>query len=128
MLRVSRTVAAPAARVWEALVDTRRWPQWGPSITAVDVPADRLHAGMRGRVRTALGAWLPFEVTEYVEGAAWRWRVAGVRATGHRVEARGPAACRLTFEVPVWAAPYAALCAVAARRIARMCERPGPQG
>lgn len=81
-----------------------------------------VRAGTRGRVRSALGVWLPFEVTHYEEGRAWAWRVCGVHATGHRVEELAPNRCRVVFELPWLAAPYALICRWALRRIARILE------
>jgi uncharacterized protein YndB with AHSA1/START domain len=118
VLRIARRIEAPAARVWTLLVETRHWTKWGPSVLAVDAP-ERIGPGARGRVRTPLG-WAPFEVTGYEEGRAWRWSVAGVPATAHCVEPLGPAACRVSFEVPLWAAPYALVCRVALGRIQRI--------
>src|SRR5918993_3871762 len=78
-----RTTASPDA-VWDVLVDTEAWPRWGPTVSAVDLeegdgagPAGtRVRLGTRGRVRTPDGLWLPFEVTEWVEGERWAWRGA----------------------------------------------------
>jgi len=61
--------------------------------------------GDEGRVKTKLGLWVPFVITEVEEGRAWRWSVAGVDATGHLVEAH-PHGCRVTFTAPRWALPY----------------------
>jgi hypothetical protein len=76
-------------------------------------------------VRTVLGAWLPFEVTEFTEGRSWRWRVAGLPATSHLVEPR-PGGCRVTFGVPFAAAPYALVCQEALRRIERLAHPDTP--
>lgn len=71
--------------------------------------------GSRGRIRTIGGVWLPFEVGS--DGTRrWTWRVAGVPATGHEVEPVGDGS-RVTFEVPLLAAPYAVVCWVALRRL-----------
>ncbi len=120
MLRITRTLEYPADEVWNVLIDTEAWPAWGPSVTAVRAPNRYLRGGDRGHIRTVLGAWLPFEVSEFDRGHYWRWRVAGIPATGHRVEELTEAQCRLVFEVPVLAAPYAAVCALATRRIERV--------
>jgi hypothetical protein len=48
--------------------------------------------------------------------------VAGIPATGHRVEALGPGRCRVVFEVPLLAAPYLAVCRLAAHRIRTILE------
>jgi hypothetical protein len=122
---VAADIAAPARVVWSILTDTTQWPTWGPSVRAVDAPSRFVHAGMRGRVRTAVGLWLPFSISELEDGRRWAWRVAGLPATGHRVEPLSGNACRAVFEIPRWAAPYALVCRVALGRIARIAQR-GP--
>jgi len=117
---VSRKIAAPAQAVWQLLIDTRRWPEWGPTVCAVECSERWLRAGSRGRVRTPLGIWVPFEVTLFDPPRRWCWQVLGVAATGHRVEALGPRLARLVFEIPSVAFPYALVCKMAAGRIARL--------
>ena len=122
---VTRTIDVPAGRAWELLVDVDRWPGWGPSVAAVELDGSgsgrRIRAGTTGRVRATVGPWVPFRITAFDEqddGAGqWAWRVLGVPATGHQVEALGPERCRVGFAVPVWAAPYAVVCTLALRRI-----------
>lgn len=118
---VTRVVDAPAADAWDLLVDVRRWPSWGPSVrrAELDDGSHRLTEGATGRVHPPIGPSIPFRVTELEAPRSWSWRVAGVPATAHRVEALGPDRCRVGFEVPGWAAPYAAVCRVALRRIER---------
>lgn len=125
-LDVGRELPVPASVAWRLLTDTRTWPWWGPSISAVDLDPPVITAGARGRIRTSVGVWLPFEITDLVPGARWSWRVFGVPATGHRVETT-PNGCRVVFEVPTVAAPYAAVCRLALRRMARLVAgEPGP--
>jgi hypothetical protein len=121
-LEVSRPVDAPPAATWAVLTDTATWPRWGPSVRAVESTDREITAGTRGRVQTAAGVWLPFAVDTCAD-RRWTWRVAGVTATGHRVDRLGPARSRAVFEVPLWAAPYALVCWVALGRIARLAER-----
>ncbi len=116
MPSISRHVATAPEVVWGLLTDLDAWPQWGPSVAGASVDADRLGLGVRGTVRTAVGISLPFEVTGFEEGRHWAWRVAGVPATGHRVEPDADG-CRVTFTVPWWAPGYLAVCAIALRRI-----------
>jgi hypothetical protein len=78
---------------------------------------------MRGRVQTATGLWLPFEITHWEPERAWTWRVAGVPATGHRVEPLGPQRCRVSFLIPRWAPFYRPVCRSALRRIAALAKR-----
>lgn len=118
MIDVRRRVALPADRVWHLLTDTTAWPVWGPTVGAVDADDRVIRAGSTGRVRTVAGVWIPFEVTEFEAGSSWSWRVAGIPATGHAVEADGPDASVVTFAVPLWAAPYAAVCWFAAGKLA----------
>jgi hypothetical protein len=117
---IARIVDAPAAEAWSLLVDTQRWPQWGPSIRKVECETRRLRAHSRGRVRTWWGLWLPFEVAGFEDGHAWSWKVAGIPATGHRVEPLGPRRSRVVFELPAIFLPYAVICRRALARIARL--------
>ena len=124
MLHTSRVLpgVSPAA-AWALLTDTRRWPEWGPTVSAATVTSSAspfVATGSTGRVRTPVGVWLPFEVTEFDEGHRWSWRVTGVPATSHEVEPAGADGCRVSFLVPTAAAPYLAVCALALRRIERL--------
>ena len=115
-------IAAPARQVWTLLTDTHAWSSWGPSVRDVECDERFIGANSRGRVQTAIGIWLPFEVTALDPGEYWSWKVAGIPATGHRVTALGDDRCQLSFEVPTLAAPYLAVCGVANRRIREMAE------
>ena len=117
-LSTSARIPAPAAVAWALLTDTHAWPQWGPSVRAVDTPTRFITAGLRGRVQTTLGPWLPFEITDWEEGSHWSWTVAGIPATGHLVEATGPDRCSVTFTIPAWAPFYVLVCRIALRRLA----------
>ena len=118
----ARLFDAPADRVWDLITDTHSWPLWGPSVRTIDCPQRYIHAGCAGRVRTPVGIWLPFVVTAFEPGTYWDWRVAGIRATGHRVERVGPDRCRLAFSVPIWAAFYGPVCHLALVRIDRLLQ------
>lgn len=123
MPEVARVVGADAGAAWELLTSTRRWPEWGPSVTAVD-PADAtIVAGMTGRLLTPVGAWWPFRITQMDPPRTWEWSVLGLPATTHRVEAV-PGGCRVSFGVPVVAIPYLVVCRVALSRIATLLEQP----
>lgn len=140
-LDVTRHLDVPAESVWAALVDIRLWPRWGPSVRGAHL--DRTGAGPHGagphgagghligpgstgRVRTAVGISLPFEVTDFEPGRRWSWKVAGVEATGHRVEPDGAGRCRAVIEVPGWAPVYAPLCWVALGRLGRVAAERRP--
>jgi hypothetical protein len=123
---VSRGLAVPPAVAWRILTDTRTWPTWGPTVTEVIASDTTLTATTTGQVRSLVGPWVPFRVSAFDPGHRWAWHVAGIPATGHRVEPTS-AGCRVVFEVPVPVAAYAAVCHVALRRIARLAEHP-PSG
>ena len=67
-----RRVRAPAPEVWRVLIDTECWPLWGPSVRAVACPERRIALGTSGRIQTALGFWLPFQVTGRRRRLAYR--------------------------------------------------------
>ena len=127
MLEVAATLDSPAAVAWRLLTDTHAWPQWGPSVRAVAAPTRFITAGTRGRVQTTPGLWLPFAITDWEEGRAWAWRVAGVPATGHRVTPLTAHTCRVAFTIPRWAPFYVPVCRLALRRLEVLAtgHRPG---
>ena len=81
-----------------------------------------IRQGTEGRVKTAVGIWMPFSISEYDEGHFWSWKVGGIPATGHRIEHQDNGLCKLTFEVPLVAAPYAYICRIALDRIAGIVD------
>ena len=93
-----------------------RWSDWGPSVRAVVSPTERIALGTRGTIETIVRARLSFEITEFEPGRSWSWRVGGVDATTHTVEAVA-GGTRVTFGVPALAAPYVLVCVLALRRI-----------
>jgi hypothetical protein len=110
-------MAAPRDAVWRTFRDTRCWPEWGPSVRAVDCSHRLVRRGSTGHVTTVGGLRVPFEVTACADGR-WTWDVAGLPATGHRVEGADPAIG--AFEVPLAAAPYVAVCRRALPRLDRV--------
>lgn len=127
LVSFSRQLEASAGQVWDLITDTHTWPVWGPSIRTVDCPQRYIHAGCSGRVQTPIGIWLPFVVTTFEPGSYWDWRVAGIRATGHRVDLLNSYGCRLAFTVPAWAAVYGPVCHLALSRIERLLRAQGKE-
>ena len=126
MLEVAATLNSPAAVAWQLLTDTHTWPEWGPSVRAVAAPTRFITAGTRGRIQTTPGLWLPFAITDWEEGRAWAWRVAGVPATGHRVTPLTTHTCRIAFTIPRWAPFYVPVCRLALRRLEVLATRDRP--
>lgn len=121
-LEAGMMINAPSRAVWDLLVDTTRWAQWGPSICGVE-SSDRILTPLSsGRIKTVLGFSVPFAVTHFEEGKAWSWRVFGIPATTHTVERLGAIRSRLLFGVPIPAFPYLFVCLIAMRRIAGLTE------
>jgi uncharacterized protein YndB with AHSA1/START domain len=119
---VDRVVPASAETTWDLVTDTTRWAEWGPTVAAVECDDRHVGAGTEGRVQMPVGVWVPFTVTDFEPGHVWRWKVAGLPATGHRVEPFGndPGTSRVIIEVPFWAAPYAGISSLALRRLERL--------
>lgn len=120
-LEIQQLIDAPVLVVWDQLTRIRQWPRWGPSVVDVQCEDECIRLGSSGRVKTVLGIWLPFEVTDLEPGHSWHWRVGGLPATGHRVEPCAPGQCRLVFQIPWWMAPYGLVCREACRRLAQIC-------
>jgi len=119
---VCRIIRTTPDQLWTLLTDTMSWPQWGPTVKAVQSKIRYIRAGSTGHVKTIFGFWAPFVITEWADRQYWSWQVFNIRATGHRIEVIDGNCCRLIFEVPLWAGPYAIFCKIAADRIARYLE------
>ena len=117
-ISVGKTYTASPHTLWELITDTTQWPRWGPTVNAVRTSEHYIRKGSEGHVLTALGIWLPFVVTDFEHECFWNWKVASVRATGHRLQNVDAGAVILWFEVPVIAFPYIAICRMALTRIA----------
>jgi uncharacterized protein YndB with AHSA1/START domain len=83
-------LGAPPERVWAAMSDIERWPEWTPTVTRVE-RLDRGPLGVGSRVRILQPKLPPavWEVTELDAGRSFTWvtRSPGVRVTAqHRVE------------------------------------------
>ena len=105
---------------------TASWPIWAPTVSAVEPADTELSLGMRGRVRTPVGLWLPFHITSFDPPRSWGWSVLWLSATGHSVEP-APGGCRVSFSVPAPGYAYLAVCRLALERIATLLEAPeGP--
>jgi uncharacterized protein YndB with AHSA1/START domain len=115
---VSRDYRAPPQSLWRLLTDTALWPRWGPTVRSVACSERFIREGSVGKVRTPIGLWLPFTITEYEESHYWAWKVAGIRATGHRLITFNDHFCRVVFELPATWLPYALVCRKAAANMA----------
>jgi hypothetical protein len=122
-LSVSRDFHASPQRVWQLLTDTTLWPLWGPSVRSVRCSDRLIRKGSKGKVQTPIGFWLPFIITEYDHFDFWGWKVAGIRATGHRMITSNDGYCRVVFELPYWWLPYAIVCSRAATKMAELLKR-----
>ena len=83
-ISVGRAYTASPHFLWDLITDTRQWPRWGPTVKAVRTSRRYIGKASEGQVLTPLGIWLPFSVTDYEHECFWNWKVASVRATGHR--------------------------------------------
>lgn len=71
------TVSGPAspAQAWERYAVPARWPEWSPTIVAVDTTGPRIVPGLAGVVRGVGGLRVHFLVEAVDEDArTWRWR------------------------------------------------------
>lgn len=121
-LRSHVEIDAPIDVVWPLIAEFRFWPQWGPTVRRVDAKADEIAPGVTGRVQTAIGIWLPFEITDVDPMRSWDWKVAGVKATGHEVSAASPNRTLVEFTVPALFAPYVVVLRAGLRRIKALAE------
>jgi hypothetical protein len=123
VLRSTIDIASPPGRVWDLIARFEHWPAWGTTVEAVEPPAGQVRVGVKGRVKTIVGPWLPFEITAVIEGVSWGWKVAGIPATGHQIEPIDTG-CRVTFTAPVWAPFYLPVLHRALVRLERSAHEP----
>lgn len=121
-LETSCKIEASAERVWQIITDTTLWPVWGPSVIDVSCSERYISANSSGHVKTALGFWLPFKVTQYTHAVYWGWCIGSVPATGHRIDPVNGHCCRLVFDMAWYAFPYVTVCFFALRKIRQLIE------
>lgn len=114
-LEVAAEIDAPAERLWELLAHTSKWPEWGPMVSDVKCDVDEIATGVTGTLETTFGLDLPFRITSCLD-YRWTWDIYGITATGHRVEPLNGSS-RVVFEVPLLAAGYSPICAVALQEL-----------
>lgn len=116
-LEASHVIDAPPAAAWDLFVDTTRWPDWSPVVSAVEATDRRIRLGTTGRVRLP-GVWLPFRIDAYhPDERRWSWHIGGLPGASHRVDDLGPDRCRIAFELPPTAIGYAPVCLRALERL-----------
>lgn len=96
-------IAAPAARVWEVLIDVERWSEWTPTVTSVRrLDEGPLQSGSRAKISQPKIPETEYIVTELDPGRSFTWvaRGPGVTTTArHTVEALPDGGSRVTLTV-----------------------------
>jgi hypothetical protein len=122
---VGMTIHCAAEDAWRLLIDTQQWPRWGPSVSEVACDHRFIGPDSKGRVKTLLGFWVPFAISEYREQRFWSWRIGRFPATGHRISVEDETTCMVAFDMPWWALPYLIVCRIALGRIRRLLTTDG---
>lgn len=82
---VTRRIAAPPPRVWEVLADVLGWPDWLPTVTAVEaLDQSSLALGARFRItqpRLRPAIWSVVRLEPF-RAFSWETRAPGVRTLG----------------------------------------------
>ncbi|HEY7529555.1 MAG TPA: SRPBCC family protein [Gemmatimonadota bacterium] len=77
-IRISRSLAAPPARVWPWLADAGRWPEWMPGVrSSIVTNAPDEGVGRRQRLDLAYGGQrgeIDLEITEWEPERRLGWR------------------------------------------------------
>jgi Polyketide cyclase / dehydrase and lipid transport len=116
----------PATEAWERYALPRRWPEWSPQISRVEMPVERIAADVKGKLYAPGGFSLNFTIDAVDEAArtwAWTIRVAVIRLRLEHWVEEAPdggsvAGLRTTGPAPVVAA-YAPLAQTALDRLVR---------
>ena len=122
---VSRPTTASPHAVWELFTEPRHWPSWGLTVRSHEGP-ERIDLGATGRVQTAVGFWLDYEITSFEPGRSWAWHVAGIPATSHRIDVAGRGVddqpVVVSFGAPWWAVAYVPVLWWSLRSLVRRAE------
>ena len=118
----STVIDAPPEAVWPLITRFDWWPTWGPTVSGVTSASREVAPQVRGRVTTPVGVSLPFEITEFEAGHNWSWRVAGRRATGHRIELLPDGRTNVVFTAPAHWGPYGVVLSAGLRRLKALAE------
>jgi hypothetical protein len=116
---------ADPAEAWERYARPARWSEWSPQITRVEADAERLVAGMTGRVVGPLGVSIDFVVDSVDEAARrWRWTVHRGPVTMHLEHGvtGGPRGSRTSLQIDgplLVIVAYAPLARIALGRLVR---------
>ena len=122
LITVKRELRASPESAWDLLTDTTKWRWWGPTVRSVTCSDRYIRKGSSGKVRTPIGLWFPFSITEYEHENYWTWKVAGIQATGHRLIQLNTDFSIVAFELPLSWMPYVIVCWIALKRMARILE------
>ncbi|AGN02434.1 hypothetical protein L593_12475 [Salinarchaeum sp. Harcht-Bsk1] len=125
-IELGREVPVSAAAAWTVLSEVAYWNAWGPPVTDVEYPDERVSPQTSGHVRVFGLFWVPFRI-ETVDGMEWTWSVRGMTppADGHGVEDLGDGHSRVFLQLPLWAPWYLLVCAVALRRLGKVARQEG---
>ncbi|MEU6414638.1 SRPBCC family protein [Microbispora sp. NPDC046933] len=75
-------IDATAERVWRVMTDVAGWPEFTPTMTAVEHLGDGpLSLGSRVRIKQPGLPPMVWQVTEFTDGASFAWRAAGAGVT-----------------------------------------------
>ena len=102
IMRITRSieVAAPPETVWAVMSDVARWPDWTPSVEAVELLDAAFAPGSRVRLKQPRFKAAVWRVTalEPGRGFAWENRVPGMTSIArHGIEVT-PTGVRVTLE------------------------------
>lgn len=114
-------VPAPAQRVWAVLLDVERWPQWTPSMTAVQLlTPGPLAVGSQVRVQQPRLPAAQWTVDELVIGRSFAWTSSSAGTTSRANHTVVPTAsgCRVQVSL-AQTGPLAGLLAFGYGRLTR---------
>jgi uncharacterized protein YndB with AHSA1/START domain len=86
--RASIDIDAPLERVWDVLMDVERWPDWSPTVTAVErLESGMFRPGSSARVKQPRLPEAIWRVTAMVPQKSFTWstRSRGVTTVGRHI-------------------------------------------
>jgi uncharacterized protein YndB with AHSA1/START domain len=102
-IEVAVDIAASPQRIWAVLIEVEKWPEWTPSMKAVQrLDSGPFHTGSKARIRQPRLPATVWQVTDFQHDHAFTWeaKALGARTIAeHRIIPQPTGLCTVVLSV-----------------------------